>query len=183
MDPRTTIRRTTPDDADRLAELAGALTLDPARPDAARGFLVSQFDATDYRRLAVEADHAFVLEANGAIRAFVIAHGDERIGSDESVGREIRRRVATSFVLIKQVCVEPSSTGRGYAAALYDTVARAAGGLPRFAAVVLEPRNDASVRFHERLGFGPLFEVQAPDGMRRGIWGTTGLSDDVTGSA
>ena len=135
---------------------------------------MSSFDIDRYRELLEIVDHAYVLEADGSLQAFVIAYTDDLIDSADAVGQAIRRRVGATFVLIKQVCVAPESMGRGYARTLYDVVRAKSGGLPRYAAVVLEPPNSASVAFHECLGFRSVLEVEAPDGMPRGVWAHTG---------
>lgn len=60
-----------------------------------------------------------------------------------------------AFWYVDRVVVAPSAKGRGVGAAIYDRVfADAAGAAPRICAEVnLVPRNEPSLRFHERFGF------------------------------
>lgn len=132
--------------------------------------LVSGFTHADYAEFVKRADHFYVLEAEGRIAAFVLGYSSERIGKAEVVNGRIRERVDRPFVLIKQVAVTRSHARRGLARRLYDRVRVEAAERPRYAAIVLDPPNEASVAFHERLGFRKAFELDAPDGSRRGIW-------------
>ncbi len=169
------IRRAGLTDVESIIALADARAVDPGqRPDAERGFLVSRFDRDTYERLVATVDHAYVLEDDGEIQAFVIGYSDHWIDPGDLVGQAIRRHMAAPFVLIKQVCVALDRMGRGYARTLYDAVRQASVGLPCCAAVVLDPPNDASVAFHESVGFRKILELSAPDGMQRGVWATTG---------
>lgn len=62
------------------------------------------------------------------------------------------------FLYIDRVAVEPSFQGRGIARALYLDAAETCGA--RLSAIACEvnlrPRNDASLAFHDRLGFRPV---------------------------
>jgi uncharacterized protein len=58
------------------------------------------------------------------------------------------------FAYIERVVVAPHARRRGLAARFYDAAAAATPGAPRQVAEVnFEPRNDASLAFHHRLGF------------------------------
>lgn len=168
-----TIRRAAGQDVPTLHAMADRFLLSQlSAPERdARGFLVSNFSLDRYRRFVDDADYFYVLEDEGGIAGFVLAYGSDRIGPDETVNRTIADRHPAPFVLIKQICIAPERGGRGYARRLYDHVLEASGGLPQFAAVVLEPLNQPSVAFHERLGFREVFQIVAPDGLPRGIYG------------
>lgn len=165
------LRRAELHDVPVLHAMADRFLLSRLDPEAIErhGFLVSNFGAATYRSFLERADHFYVLEDEEGIGAFILAYGSDCPEDDEDQA-EIRRRYPGPFVLIKQICVRPERSGRGYAARLYDYVLEASGGLPQFAAVVLEPYNPPSVAFHERMGFREMFRLRAADGMLRAIF-------------
>jgi hypothetical protein len=57
------------------------------------------------------------------------------------------------FVYLDRVAVDPRRRNAGIGAALYTEVERRAGGGWFTLEVNLRPRNDGSLRFHERMGF------------------------------
>ncbi len=57
------------------------------------------------------------------------------------------------FVYLDRVAVDAASQGRGVGAALYAEVERQADATWFTLEVNLRPRNDGSLRFHDRLGF------------------------------
>jgi len=143
----------------------------PPREAAEKGFLVSNFTPAEYRRFVQVANGFFVLESEGRIEAFILAFTDDRISPDDPVSLSIRDFHAGPFLLIKQICARKGSPARGAASRLYEHACQAFPGLAQYAAVVMEPVNTRSIHFHEHHGFHKCYEIQAPDGRTRAIWG------------
>ncbi|MFV8835483.1 GNAT family N-acetyltransferase [Aquisalimonas sp.] len=171
------IRPALPDDAPRLAELQAAYLLGDGgqgKADSPAGFLVSGYDADSYRHFADVADHFYVGEEDGRVIAFVLAMSSERIPEatpSHQVNHWLLEQHPQPFTLISQICVAPEAASGGWGRELYNVVRQLAAGRPQFAAIVLDPPNGPSVRFHERVGFHKAFETVGHDGRPRGIWG------------
>lgn len=134
------------------------------------GFLVSNFTPAEYRRFTQVANAFYVFEYEGEIEAFILAFTDDRISPDDPVSLSIHDDNPGRFLLIKQICSRRGSSVQGAATALYQFVTEEFRNLPQYAAIVLEPENTRSIRFHENRGFSRCCERDAPDGRRRGIW-------------
>ncbi len=166
------IRPATGQDVPAIHSLAEQWVLQGLSSVEARehGFLVSNFTPAEYRRFTQIANAFYVFEHEGRIEAFILAFTDDRISPDDPVSLSIHDDDPGPFLLVKQICSRRGSSVQGAATALYEFVAREFQGLPQYAAVVLEPENTRSIRFHEQRGFTRCCERDAPDGRRRGIW-------------
>jgi uncharacterized protein len=75
-----------------------------------------------------------------------------------------------SFVYVDRIVVAETGRGAGVGTTLYDSFAgrgRAGGFAVMLAEVNLRPRNDASLRFHERHGFVSVGEQDNESGAKR----------------
>lgn len=71
------------------------------------------------------------------------------------------------FVYLDRVAVDEAARGHGIGRALYDEVARRAADRSWFTLEVnLEPRNDESLAFHQRLGFTEVGQQTTDYGFR-----------------
>ena len=134
------------------------------------GFLVSNFEQEDYRVFLHLANHFYVLLEDEIMCGFVLAYSSDRIQDDEWLNLLIKSRYPDPFIVIKQICVRPDSTGRGLASLLYRHLFSQVREYPLFAAIALDPLNHPSIVFHENHGFKKIFQVTPPDGIPRGIW-------------
>lgn len=166
------IRKAAPADVPALHALAETWTLkgEPDGQSAESGFLVSNFTPETYRGFTHTATAFHVLEHEGEIEAFLLAYSGDQISASDRVSSKIHDIESRPFMLIKQVCVRRPPRIRGAAHALYDHLEQTHPGLPQYAAIVIEPRNTRSIRFHERRGFVCCYEIEGPDGLRRGMW-------------
>jgi len=169
----STVQRTaTIEDIPAIVELADGFLL-PALSQADRehhGFLVSNFTETVYRDFIARQAYFQVLENAGVIRAFLLAYDSDLIDADNRVDQAAKDFCQEPFVLIKQICVAPDAAGKGYGRRLYEWLRARTAHRAQAAAIVLEPRNQPSVVFHQRLGFTKALELVADDGRLRGIW-------------
>lgn len=81
----------------------------------------------------------------------------------------LRQQVTRPFVYVGQIAVAPDQRRRGLGGAFYELIFRAARerGRPIVCCDVnVRPPNDASLRFHQRLGFVPLAEMETSIGFR-----------------
>lgn len=158
----------------KISEQVALKALDQKQA-AQSGFLVSAFSLSTYERYLQAQQYFYVAESDGEIMGFLLAYESAAIAPEETLNTLLRTNLQDSFVLIKQICVAQQHAGRGVASTLYAHLFKNTA-TPRFAAaVVLEPYNEASVRFHERKGFHKLCDIVPPvdaDGVlrMRGIW-------------
>ncbi|WP_234536315.1 GNAT family N-acetyltransferase [Streptomyces shenzhenensis] len=168
---RIEIVRATQEHVPKILELARSRSLQGTDPAAAsqEGFLVSEYTEEVYRAQVVRAEHFYVAVKGADVLAFLLAYSDERIEQDEWLNRRIKTTLG-SFLVIKQVCVARAAARQGVASLLYHHVLEQWTSSPVIAAVVSEPPNQASTRFHGKLGFEELTRLRPPDGRLRTVW-------------
>ncbi|MEU9399132.1 GNAT family N-acetyltransferase [Streptomyces sp. NPDC048242] len=165
------IVRAREDHLEQITALAASRSLDRTDPLQARheGFLVSDFTEQTYRARLNTAEHFYVAVKGTTVLGFLLAYSDERLEPDEWLNRRIRSALG-SFLVIKQICVARDAARQGVASRLYYHVLDQCEEKPVIAAVVAEPANEASTRFHRRLGFEELIRLVPPDGRQRVVW-------------
>jgi predicted GNAT superfamily acetyltransferase len=153
----------------RLAESRSLIGPDGTRRRVEGGFLVSAYAETEYRVRVETAEHFYVAVKGGQVLAFLMAYSSGRVEPDEWLNRRIKTALG-SFLVIKQICVAREEARTGIASMLYYHILDQWDESPVIAAVVNDPPNDASARFHRKLGFQELTRLTPPDGMRRVVW-------------
>lgn len=83
------------------------------------------------------------------------------------------RTTLPDFAVIKQVAVAAPFARHGIGTRLYQHALNANTSRPVIAAVVTEPWNETSARFHERNGFTVHTRLTPPDGMGRVVYAST----------
>ncbi|MGP3922461.1 GNAT family N-acetyltransferase [Streptomyces sp. 8N616] len=174
------IVRTREEHLEQIARLAESRTLSgsgrPGGADGADGaatvdggFLVSAYTEADYRARLATAEHFYVAVKGGEVLAFLLAYSSDQVEPDEWLNRRIKTTLG-SFLVIKQICVARDAARRGIASMLYYHVLEQWQKSPVIAAVVDDPPNHASSRFHHKLGFQELTRLTPPDGRLRVVW-------------
>jgi len=164
------IRSANLEDAIKIYELATSNSLSKQKSrKLANGFLVSDFTIEKYEKYILNNRYFFLIEDQDEIRGFLLAFTKEEINPDELVNKKILAYSSYDFVIIKQICVAPGYHHKGYGSVLYsflmDEVKQNI-----FAAVVLEPINQASVGFHEKMGFRIAFTIIPEDQIKRVVF-------------
>lgn len=171
---RLQVIRATEDHLHQIVQLAESRSLGGAagahRSAAIEGgFLVSAYTEADYRARLSTAEHFYVAVKGTEVRAFLLAYSSDRIEPDEWLNRRIKTTLG-SFLVIKQICVARDAARSGIASMLYYHLLEKWDTSPVIAAVVNQPPNEASARFHHKLGFQELTRLTPPDGMPRVVW-------------
>lgn len=156
----------------QIVALSESYLLSEMDPEEAgnMGFLVSRFEIEDYAGFLSRADHFYVLLEKGRVIGFLLAYSRDGIESHEWLNLRIKGQYKNPFVLIKQVCISPDSSGKGLAKYFYRYLFEKVPDNDFFGAIVLEPLNSRSIAFHERMGFTKVLEATPPDGLLRGVW-------------
>lgn len=156
---------------DQIVGLAASRSLDRTdrRTAAAEGFLVSDYTMETYRSRLTTAEHFYVAVKGRDVLGFLLAYSDQRVEADEWLNRRIKT-VLGSFLVIKQICVSRAAARQSIASRLYYHVLDQWNQSPVIAAVVSDPPNEASTRFHRKLGFEELTRLTPPDGRLRVVW-------------
>jgi uncharacterized protein len=143
------------------ADLIGAHGLNQANVPAVGDVTIEALGhIVDQSTMALAADD------DGDLVGFclVLAHGADY----HSVNYQWFIEQYERFIYLDRVAVAASHRGQGIGAALYSEVERRAAldGDPHWFTleVNLEPRNDGSLRFHERLGFVEVGQQWTPYG-------------------
>jgi ribosomal protein S18 acetylase RimI-like enzyme len=165
------IVRAAPEHVPMIYALAQSRNLDAIDPLVAgqEGFLVSEYTAEVYQRRLTGAEHFYVAVKGTDVLGFLLAYSDAQIEPDEWLNHRIKTTLG-SFLVIKQVCVARDAARQGIASRLYHHVLEQWSADPVIAAVVNEPHNEASSRFHRKMGFEELTRLRPPDGRLRVVW-------------
>ncbi|MDQ0993454.1 GNAT family N-acetyltransferase [Streptomyces sp. V3I7] len=165
------IVRAAPKHVPQIVALAQSRSLKHIDPAVAGqdGFLVSGYTAEGYQARLVSAEHFYVAVKGSDVLGFLLAYSDDQIEPDEWLNHRIKTTLG-SFLVIKQVCVAVDVARQGVASRLYHHVLEQWTSNPVIAAVVNEPPNEASARFHRKLGFEELTRLRPPDGRSRVVW-------------
>lgn len=176
------IRSADANDAEAVHRLAESLSHDRVSSDPGEGggFLVSAYSQRRYEEFAADVDHFYLAVARGTeqLIGFVLAYSSEHAPANDWLTSFLLVVHRGPFLMIKQVAVSQAVRRRGIAKALYDYVLGQVEGRPVFAAIVLDPPNEASNRLHLQMGFEPLFDATPPDGIPRRVWRTAVIDDD-----
>lgn len=172
------IRAVTKEDLEEVLLIANQWSLAGQSEDESEeeGFLVSAFTIEQYQDYLANAEYFYVAEVEGQIEAFLLAYESESIAPSELTNTLLRYNLKESFILIKQICIRRDSiNSKGCASSLYEYLNQIKPDKSNLAAVVLEPLNRRSIKFHERCGFYKLCTISPPadsDGKTRlrGIW-------------
>jgi predicted GNAT superfamily acetyltransferase len=144
-----------------------------------KGFLVP-YSAEEYGDFARRADHFYVLCLGKQLIGFVLAQASDKPElSDDDIYLHIKTTRPQPLILVRQICIAPEFSGRGYGRKLYDYLFKRAGTHPGFdwTAVCFiwkSPANPASEKFHKALGWEELetYTLKNGDGVV-GIWART----------
>lgn len=142
----------------------------------AHGFLFP-YPEEKYREFVRLADHFYVLYEAGTLIAFVLAHTSEK--SDFFGHEEIYDYIASikrePFLVVRQVCVDPNYSNKGYGRKLYeDLFSLLKDDHTHKVAIAFiweRPPNVASEKFHKALGWRKIdtYSLKNGDGIV-GIW-------------
>lgn len=126
---------------------------------------VGSLDLDRLRWLVGHGAPALVAEIDAAEAGFVIAL-PPGVGYSSENYRWFRDRYE-DFVYVDRIAVAPWAQGRGVGQRLYRAVEEAVDAPHFLCEVNLRPRNEGSLRFHERLGFRSLGEQDTEGGAKR----------------
>jgi uncharacterized protein len=119
----------------------------------------------------VEWAHSFLVvdSPDGSIAGFMVGFDGPGVPYD-SVNYTWFSARYEAFIYVDRIVVAEAGRGAGVGTALYDSFAeqgRADGFAVMLAEVNIRPRNDVSLRFHERHGFVPVGEQDNASGAKR----------------
>jgi predicted GNAT superfamily acetyltransferase len=122
---------------------------------------LSELDGERLQFVLTCAHRALVAEAQGAVVAFAVAMAP-RAAYDSSNYRWFSERFER-FLYLDRIAVDPRHRRAGIGARLYDEMEAAARPFGRMVCEVnLEPRNEASLAFHEARGYREIARLQHP---------------------
>ncbi len=155
--PQALIRPIEPGDLDHILAINEANTPEVGSVDAERmGFIVD------------ESPIALVVEVGDAVAGFCLVLGSN--SSYDSVNYRWFTERYDDFMYLDRVAVAAHHRGQGLGTLLYAEVDRSMAELGDVALLALEvnldPPNDGSLRFHERLGFVEVGQQDTPYGIR-----------------
>lgn len=157
MAPEPTVREVVDADLDRILVMNNAAV--PA---------VSELTARSLADLRGWAHHFLVALVRHEVVGFLITLGPGAPYASVNYGWFSARH--DRFGYVDRIAVDPSVHARGIGRSLYDEYLRRCrdDGIPRVCAEVnIQPRNDQSLRFHDRYGFVAVGEQDTDGGAKR----------------
>jgi predicted GNAT superfamily acetyltransferase len=125
---------------------------------------VAALDHAELERLLGIGAMLTVAEDLGTVSGYLLSF---RYGAayDGEEFRYLQQHLSEKFLYIDQVAVDARSQRRGLASALYRSLFDHAAEFGAFCCEVnLDPPNDGSMAFHQRLGFRAIRELKVRDG-------------------
>lgn len=133
-----------------------------------QGFLVSGYSKEIYQGYLEQGAHFYVVEENDVVKGFLLAFDSESLEMTKIVNQKLHKWSSRPFIVIKQVCIERKAQRGGYGRLLYNFFIEEAKR-DIYLAIVTEPLNVVSIKFHQGLGFEEAFNFVAEDGMGRAV--------------
>lgn len=161
-------------DIEEIHAIASSWLISGCKTGTEKGFLVSGYSIDNYKSFLTEKNTFIKAEKNGEILGFLYGYPSSEIAANDLVGQYCKANLDCEFFLIKQICVKKESPKtRGVADELYKYVTEQ--NIVLAAAIVTQPQNESSIKFHEKHGFIKQFEIKPgpdPDNITRprGIW-------------
>ena len=146
------------------------LTELPVGSSLNRGFLISGFTWNDYLNFLEYAEYYYVAVRENKVLGFLLGYSSDKIKEDECVNMLIKNYHRNPFIIVKQICVIKEMTEARVGTALYTHLFKSIPLVSVFAAIVTDPSNEASIKFHSKLGFIEAFSTTPPDGIQRSVW-------------
>jgi predicted GNAT superfamily acetyltransferase len=125
---------------------------------------VSALDPDGAERLIDLADQALVADVEGAFAGFVFALPD---GVDDFEATNYRwfEEHLDDYLYVERIVVADGAQGRGIGRRFYDHLLATTDRRHLVSEVNTDPRNDASLAFHDRFGFEAIGELTYGDGI------------------
>lgn len=165
------IRKATINDAKAIYDLAvenSARNMDE-QSKREKGFLVSNYALAEYQKYIVDNQHVYVLEKDEQVLGFLLVFTEEELDYSLKVNQRIKEKAIKPFIVIKQICISRYAHKKGYGRKLYQYIMDKINE-DIFLAVVVEPYNEASILFHQKLGYQQSFEMRPEDQVLRVIF-------------
>ncbi len=125
---------------------------------------VSEADLAKMQTLLDESLLSLVAEQEGEIVGFCVNFGPG--ASYTSVNYLWFCERYDDFAYLDRIVVSPDARNTGIGAAMYAAVEEHVAGIPWLLCEVnLRPRNDGSLRFHDRIGFVEVGQQETPYGV------------------
>ncbi len=162
------VRNATLDDVSKVTSISEENKLTDYENQKKSGFLVSNFDKKYYYHLVQEDFYFKVVEVNEDIKGFMFGYLKNHLDENKRVDQYFLGLEEDVFIL-KQVCVTKHAQGMGIGRKLYTELFHDMHK-DIYLAVVSEPRNIGSEKFHSKLGFEKVTEIEEVDGLGRTIY-------------
>jgi GNAT superfamily N-acetyltransferase len=135
-----------------------------------RGFLKPYSD-DEYRKFILAAEYFYVLSVQNKVVGFVLAHAKSKIGllGEEEIYDHIAETRRGRFVVVRQICIDPDYSERGFGQRLYDHLfdqlrSTRAHDKTAVAFIWQRPLNSASAKFHKATGWSSVDTYELKDG-------------------
>ena len=148
-------------------DLTAADTLEVLRLNNAEVPKVSGLDDAALVAIVDECSHAIGVVIGGSLSGFCITL---RPGATyESLNYRWFSERYDEFEYLDRIVIGPQARGLGVGAAMYAELERRIGGAVPWllCEVNVRPRNDASLRFHDRIGFREVGQQDTDGGTKR----------------
>ncbi len=160
------LRKATAADLEQIFEIANSLTLTTGSVNGSQSdYLISGFTLKEYTSFLERGARVDLVEIRKVkIVAFMLTYCSQSGLVDKSIRQMI---YADRYRIVKQIAVRRERQKSGFGSLLYDSLnsSELIG-----AAILLDPPNLTSIRFHERHSFNFIGEFMEDDNRARGLW-------------
>lgn len=140
------------------------------------GFIIP-YTENEYHEFAEHADYFFTLYSGDILTGFVLAHSSQKTNEfGGEVYKFINESIDDEYIIVRQICVDPEYSRKGYGKMLYEHIFRLARkSSNKYAGAICfiwkKPLNMESEKFHNKTGWKEINTYSLKNGKGRvGIW-------------
>ncbi len=164
-------------DVHAIDVLARSLARESSAGERRNNGFIKPYSASEYEHFVEGADYFLAAYVGARLVGFVLAHSSEKTSEfGGEVYEHINDVLQGSYIVVRQICIAPADSGKGYGRMLYRHVfgmARGAGRKYDGAVCFIwkVPPNRESERFHSAMGWTEVETYALRDGSGTvGIW-------------
>ncbi len=172
-----TIARASATDVHAIDGLARSLARESSAGEKRNNGFIKPYSVSEYQHFVKCADYFFAAYAGTRLVGFVLAHSSEKTSEfGGEVYEHINDALQGSYIVVRQICIAPAYSGKGYGRMLYRHVFEMAKNAGRkydgaVCFIWKVPRNRESERFHSAMGWTEVETYGLRDGSGTvGIW-------------
>ncbi len=166
------VRKITTNDLDKILEILNSVLLSNV-PSKDNGFLSSNPGRDFYKNLIEKTNFFYVAQDKNDVIGFLIAYPNDLLNQENDIQKFLSNNYKEKFVYIFQIAVSPGYQSQGVGQELYKKLFEETKNIKKMIVTSAVPYNQASEKFHLKLGFKKIGKILRNDGGSNFIYENT----------